>query len=406
MKEEIKLNTIEEAIAEIKAGKVIIVVDDADRENEGDFITAARNVTPEIINFMATHGRGLICASLSEERCRELNLEMMVSNNTSFQETPFTVSVDLLGHGCSSGISASDRAKTVKALIDKNIRAEDLGRPGHIFPLKAVKGGVLRRTGHTEATADLARLAGFEPAGVLVEIMNEDGTMARLPELKKIADRFNLKIVSIEDLISYRLKTESLIEKEVTVKLPTAFGDFELHAFRQVNNGLEHLALVKGTWDKDEPILVRVHSSCLTGDVFGSCRCDCGPQLQSAMQKIEKEGKGVLLYINQEGRGIGLLNKLKAYKLQEQGRDTVEANLELGFKMDERDYGVGAQILRELGVSKMRLMTNNPTKRAGLVGYGLEIVENIPIEIKSNQHNRLYLEAKRDKLGHSLRVEE
>lgn len=400
------MNTIEEAIKDIQEGKVVIVVDDDDRENEGDFVTAARNATPELINFMATHGRGLICASLTEERCEELNLDLMVAKNTSFQETRFTVSVDLLGHGCTTGISVSDRAKTIQALINPEIKAADLGRPGHIFPLKSVKGGVLRRSGHTEATVDLARLAGFEPGGVLVEIMNEDGSMARLAELKKIASRFNLKIISIEDLISFRLKTESLIEKQVTVKLPTEWGDFDLHAYHQTNTGQEHLALVKGTWQKDEPILVRVHSSCLTGDIFGSCRCDCGPQLHQAMQQIEEEGKGVVVYINQEGRGIGLMNKLKAYKLQEQGRDTVEANLELGFKMDERDYGVGAQILRDLGVTKMKLMTNNPTKRAGLIGYGLEIVENIPIEIKSNKHNKFYLKSKRDKLGHSLKLED
>lgn len=400
------LNTIEEALQDIREGKVIIVVDDADRENEGDFITAARNVTPEIINFMATHGRGLICAAVTAQRCEELQLDMMVSKNTSFMETKFTVSVDLLGHGCTSGISASDRSKTVNALIDPNIKASDLGRPGHIFPLKAVEGGVLKRAGHTEATVDLARLAGMEPAGALVEIMNEDGSMARLPELLVIAKKFDLKIISIEDLISFRLRTETLVQKQVIVNLPTEFGDFKLHAYRQTNNGQEHLALVKGEWKEDEAILVRVHSSCLTGDVFGSCRCDCGPQLHTAMERIDKEGKGVILYINQEGRGIGLMNKLRAYKLQEEGRDTVEANLELGFKSDERDYGVGAQILRDLGVAKMRLMTNNPTKRAGLIGYGLEIVENVPIEIKSNAHNRKYLLSKRDKLGHSLKLED
>ncbi len=400
------LNKIEEALEDIKAGKVIIVVDDADRENEGDFITAARNATPEVVNFMATHGRGLICVSITTERCEELKLEMMVQNNTSSHETPFTISVDLLGHGCTTGISASDRSKTINALINKDTKPEDLGRPGHIFPLRSRKGGVLRRAGHTEAAVDLSRLAGFEHAGVLVEIMNEDGSMARLPDLMKIAERFNLKIISIEDLISYRLKTESLIEKEVNIKLPTTHGDFDLIAYKQLTNGQEHLALVKGEWDKKEPVLVRVHSSCLTGDIFGSCRCDCGPQLQKAMEMIEEEGKGVIVYMNQEGRGIGLLNKLKAYKLQEMGRDTVEANLELGFEMDERDYGVGAQILRDLGVTKMKLMTNNPTKRAGLIGYGLEIVENIPLQIKSNEHNRLYLKTKRDKMGHSINMEE
>jgi 3,4-dihydroxy 2-butanone 4-phosphate synthase/GTP cyclohydrolase II len=399
------LNTIEEAIAEIKAGKVVIVVDDANRENEGDFITAAENVTPEIINFMATHARGLICASLTEERCDELQLEMMVHRNTSSHETPFTVSVDLIGHGTTTGISASDRAKTVQALIDPKTKPFDLGRPGHIFPLRAKKGGVLRRTGHTEATVDLARLSGFKPAGVLVEIMNEDGTMARLPDLLIIAKKFNLKIISIEDLIAYRLKQESLIQKEVDVKLPTYAGDFTLHAYKQLTTGQDHLALVKGEWKKDEPVLVRVHSSCLTGDIFGSCRCDCGAQLQKAMEMIEEAGKGVIVYMNQEGRGIGLLNKLKAYKLQEQGFDTVDANIELGFGMDDRDYGVGAQILRDLGVSKMKLMTNNPKKRAGLIGYGLEIVEVVPIEIQSNEHNKLYLTTKRDKMGHTIRID-
>jgi len=398
-----KLNSIEEAIADLKNGKAVIVVDDADRENEGDFITTAHNATPEMINFMASHGRGLICATLTEQRCEELALSMMVATNTSSHETPFTVSVDLLGHGCTTGISASDRSKTIKALIDPATKPSDLGRPGHIFPLKSKNGGVLRRAGHTEAGVDLARLAGFEPAGVLVEIMNEDGTMARLPDLVKIAKKFDLKIISIEDLISYRLKTESLIDREVDVKLPTAYGSFELFAYKQNTTGQEHLALVKGEWKKDEPILVRVHSSCLTGDIFGSCRCDCGPQLHKAMQMIEKEGKGVIVYMNQEGRGIGLLNKLKAYKLQEAGKDTVEANQELGFKPDERDYGVGAQILRDLGVSKLKLMTNNPTKRAGLIGYGLEIVEIIPLEIESNEHNRHYLQTKRDKMGHTIK---
>ena len=400
------LNTIEEAIADIKGGKVIIVVDDEDRENEGDFITAARNITPEIINFMATHGRGLICAPIVEDRAEELGLEMMVSNNTSIHSTPFTVSIDLLGHGCTTGISASDRAKTIRALVDPTIKPEEFGKPGHIFPLKAKKGGVLRRAGHTEATIDLARLAGYEPVGALVEIMNEDGTMARLPELLEIAKRFDLKIVSIKDLIEYRLRTETIISRDIEVKLPTEYGDFNLIAYRQTTTEQEHLALIKGTWEKDEPVLVRVHSSCLTGDIFGSCRCDCGPQLHKAMEMIEEAGKGAIVYMNQEGRGIGLLNKLKAYQLQEEGYDTVEANLKLGFRMDERDYGVGAQILRDLGISKLRLMTNNPTKRAGLIGYGLEIVENVPIEIRSNQHNKLYLLTKRDKMGHSLKLEE
>lgn len=399
-----KLNTIEEAIADIKAGKIIIVVDDEDRENEGDFLTAARNVTPEVINFMATHGRGLICASLLEDRADELGLTLMVPNNTSQHATPFTVSIDLLGHGCTTGISAHDRAKTIQALIDPATRPEDFGRPGHIFPLRAKKEGVLRRAGHTEATTDFARLAGFEPVGVLVEIMNEDGSMARLPELFKIAERFNLKIVSIEDLIKYRLKHESLIERQVTVKMPTEYGDFNLTAYRQLSNNMEHLAITKGTWDKDEPVMVRVHSSCITGDIFGSCRCDCGPQLHKALEMIEKEGKGVLIYINQEGRGIGLLNKLKAYALQEEGKDTVEANVALGFKPDERDYGVGAQILRDLNVTKLRLLSNNPTKRAGLVGYGLEIVENLAIEISANEHNRKYLETKKLKMGHNLEL--
>ncbi len=401
---EFKLNTIEQAIEDIKAGKVIIVVDDEDRENEGDFVVAARSITPEIINFMATHGRGLICAPLVEDRCNELGLEMMVSSNNSLYETPFTVSVDLIGHGCTTGISASDRAKTIQALIDPTINPEELGKPGHIFPLKAKRGGVLRRAGHTEAAIDLARLAGFEPAGVIVEIMNEDGSMARLPDLIKIAERFDLKLVSIKDLIAYRINKETLIKKEVTVDLPTSTGDFKLTAFTQTTTGQEHLALVKGTWSIDEPVLVRVHSSCITGDIFGSCRCDCGPQLQRAMEIIEKEGKGVIIYMNQEGRGIGLINKLKAYKLQEQGMDTVEANLELGFKMDERDYGIGAQIIRELGISKMRLLSNNPVKRSGLVGYGLEIVENIAIEIESNKHNINYLETKKIKMGHNLKL--
>ena len=399
------LNTIEEAITDLKAGKVIIVVDDEDRENEGDFIVAANHVTPEVINFMATHGRGLICAAITEERCQQLGLEMMVSNNTSQNTTAFTVSIDLLGYGCTTGISASDRSKTIQALVNPAIKPEEFGKPGHIFPLKGKTGGVLRRAGHTEATIDLARLAGCEPAGALVEIMNEDGTMARLPQLLEIAKRFDLKIISIEELIAYRIKNESIIARDTQVKMPTQWGDFELVAYRQTTTGQEHLALIKGEWKKDEPIMVRVHSSCLTGDVFGSCRCDCGPQLHKAMELIEKEGKGVILYMNQEGRGIGLLNKLKAYKLQEEGLDTVEANLELGFDMDERDYGVGAQILRDLGVTKIRLMSNNPKKRAGLIGYGLEIVENIAIEIKSNEHNKFYLQTKRDKMGHTLKLD-
>jgi len=402
---EYTLNSIEEALEEIKAGKVIIVVDDEDRENEGDFLTAARNVTPEIINFMATHGRGLICAPLIEDRCDELGLELMVKSNSAAYETPFTVSIDLIGHGCTTGISASDRSKTIQALINPSIRPEELGKPGHIFPLRAKKGGVLRRAGHTEAAIDLSRLAGFEPAGVIVEILNEDGTMARLPQLMKIAKQFDLKIVSIEDLIKYRLEKETLVEKEVSIKLPTEFGDFDMIAYTDKNSGEEHLALTKGSWKKDEPVLVRVHSSCITGDIFGSCRCDCGPQLRAAMEKIEKEGKGVLVYMNQEGRGIGMMNKLKAYKLQEEGYDTVEANIKLGFKEDQRDYGIGAQILRDLGVRKMRLMSNNPKKRTGLIGYGLKIVENVELEIQSNKHNKFYLETKRDKMGHSIKVE-
>lgn len=398
----IPLDPIEDAIAAIRAGEIIIVVDDEDRENEGDFICAAEMITPELVNFMAREGRGLMCAPLTEERCTELGLEMMVGTNTSMHTTPFTVSVDLLGHGCTTGISASDRSKTIRALVDPATTPDDLGRPGHIFPLRAVAGGVIRRAGHTEATVDFARLAGLQPAGVLIEILNEDGTMARLPQLRVIADKFNLKLVSIQDLIEYRLRTESLIKREIGVDMPTAWGHFDLYAYKQSNTGETHLALVKGTWEPNEPILVRVHSSCMTGDIFGSCRCDCGPQLHQAMKLIENEGKGVVVYMNQEGRGIGLLNKLKAYKLQEMGRDTVEANLELGFKMDERDYGVGAQILRDLNVRKLRLISNNPKKRAGLMGYGLEIVDTVPIEIAPNPFNERYLQTKRDKMGHTI----
>jgi 3,4-dihydroxy 2-butanone 4-phosphate synthase/GTP cyclohydrolase II len=396
------LSSIESAIEDIKQGKLVIVVDDEDRENEGDFITAARNVTPEIINFMSKEGRGLICAPLVEERCDELGLELMVNNNTALHETPFTVSVDLLGHGCTTGISARDRAATVRALIDPATKPADLGRPGHIFPLRAKRGGVLRRAGHTEATIDLARLAGFEPAGVLVEIMNEDGTMARLPQLLEIAKKFDLKVISIKDLIEFRLKTDSLIEEIVRVDMPTKYGHFKLIAFNEKNTNNEHLALIKGSWSADEPVLVRVHSSCFTGDILGSFRCDCGEQLHEAMKLVEKEGQGVILYMNQEGRGIGLLNKLKAYKLQEEGMDTVEANLHLGFPMDKRDYGVGAQILRYLGITKLRLISNNPRKRAGLLGYGMEIVETVPIEVSPNPHNERYLQTKRDKLGHEI----
>ena len=403
--QDFKLDSIESAIEDIKQGKVVIVVDDEDRENEGDFVAAARSVTAEMINFMATHGRGLICAPLVEDKCVELGLDLMVQNNNAAYETPFTVSVDLIGHGCTTGISANDRAKTVQALIDPNIKPEELGKPGHIFPLKAKKGGVLRRAGHTEAAIDLARLAGFEPAGVIVEIMNEDGSMARLPQLVEISKKFELKLVSIKDLIEYRVKHESLIERQIGVDMPTEWGNFKLVAYNQTTNDQTHLALVKGTWDEDEEILVRVHSSCVTGDIFGSCRCDCGAQLHAAMEMVEKAGKGVVVYMNQEGRGIGLLNKLKAYELQEQGMDTVEANLALGFDMDQRDYGIGAQILRDLGVSKMKLMSNNPKKRTGLVGYGLEIVDNVGIEIKANDHNRFYLQTKRDKMGHSIKVE-
>ncbi len=399
---EIKLNSIQSAIEDIKNGKIIIVVDDEDRENEGDFLVAAKFATPEVINFMATHGRGLICVPLTEKRCDELKLELMVGNNTAAHETNFTVSVDLIGNGCTTGISATDRSKTIQALIDPATSPADLGRPGHIFPLRSKEGGVLRRAGHTEAAVDIASLAGLEPAGVIIEIMNEDGEMARLPDLIKIAEYFNLKIISIKDLISYRLCTESLIKKEVAVKLPTEWGEFEMVAYTQVNSGDHHIALIKGEWEPDEPILVRVHSSCITGDIFGSCRCDCGPQLHKAMEMIQQEGKGAIIYMNQEGRGIGLINKLHAYNLQENGMDTVDANLELGFKIDQRDYGIGAQIIRSLGITKMRLMSNNPTKRAGIVGYGLQVVGNVPIEIESNIHNELYLKTKRDRMGHTI----
>ena len=396
------LDSIESAIEDIRAGKVVIVVDDEDRENEGDFICAARSATPEVINFMATHGRGLVCMALTEERCAELDLHLMVGHNTALHATAFTVSVDLLKNGVTTGISASDRSKTIQALIDPATKPEELGKPGHIFPLKARKEGVLRRAGHTEATVDLARLAGFEPAGVLVEILKEDGEMARLPDLELVAQKWGLKLISVQDLIKYRLANESLITREISVKMPTEHGDFDLYAFTQNSNGAKHLALVKGDVSGPEPVLVRVHSSCVTGDIFGSCRCDCGPQLHQAMRQIEREGRGVIVYMNQEGRGIGLLNKLKAYKLQEQGRDTVQANEELGFRGDERDYGVGASILRDLGIRQMRLLTNNPKKRTGLIGYGLEIVETLPIEIHANPHNEAYLATKRDKMGHTL----
>ncbi len=396
------LDTIESALEDIKLGKCIIVVDDEDRENEGDFLCAARHASPEMINFMSKEGRGLICAPLIESRCEELGLSMMVGNNTTSHGTPFTVSVDLLGKGCTTGISASDRSKTVLALIDPATKPEELGRPGHIFPLKAQTEGVLRRAGHTEAAVDLSRLAGFEPAGVICEIMKDDGEMARLPELKELSKKLNLKLISIKDLIAYRLKQESLIRREISVRMPTKYGDFDLIAYQQCQTGQEHLALVKGEWKTDEAVMVRVHSSCVTGDIFHSLRCDCGEQLHEAMGLIEKEGRGVVIYINQEGRGIGLLNKLKAYKLQEQGMDTVEANESLGFNPDQRDYGVGAQILRDLNIHKMKLITNNPTKRVGLTGYGLEIVENIPLQIQSNKHNQFYLDTKRDKMGHEL----
>jgi len=399
------LNTIEEALEDIRMGKVVIVVDDEDRENEGDFIAAAELVSPEMINFMATHGRGLICTPLTGHRCDELELVQMVKNNTVLHETPFTISVDLIGHGCTTGISVHDRSKTIQALVDPKTRPGDLGRPGHIFPLRGKEGGVLRRAGHTEAAIDLAKMAGLAPAGILVEILNEDGSMARLPQLIEVAKKFDLKIISIEQLIQFRMNNESLIEREVEVEMPTKFGHFKLIAYKEIITDQDHLALVKGQWKKDEAVLVRVHSSCATGDIFGSCRCDCGPQLEKAMKMVEEAGKGIVLYMNQEGRGIGLRNKLKAYKLQEQGLDTVEANLRLGFKSDQRDYGIGAQILRNLGVSKMKLLSNNPTKRTGLIGYGLEIVENIPIEIQSNSHNEFYLQTKRYKMGHTLKLE-
>ncbi len=402
MTESSRLNTINEAIDEIREGRVIIVVDDEDRENEGDFICAAELITPEIVNFMATHGRGLICVPLPEERCDELELDMMVGHNTSLHETQFTVSVDLLSPETSTGISARDRAKTIKALVDPKTTPVQLGRPGHIFPLKGRSKGVLRRAGHTEAAVDLTRLAGLRPGGVLVEIMNEDGSMARLPDLMEISKKFGLKIVAIRDLIRYRLGIESIVEKGEQVKLPTEFGDFEFIPFRQLSNGLEHAALVKGTWTKDEPVLVRVHSSCFTGDIFGSKRCDCGPQLHKAMQMVDEAGKGAIVYLSQEGRGIGLINKIKTYKLQEQGRDTVQANIELGFREDERDYGIGASIMREIGLGKIRLISNNPVKRAGLEGYGISIVEAIPLIMEPNRYNSFYLETKANKMGHNL----
>lgn len=402
--DKIRLDSIEEAIEDIRNGKIIIVADDEDRENEGDFICASELTTPEMVNFMVTVGRGLVCVSLTEDRCNALGLEMMVEQNTTSHETPFTVSVDLLGHGCTTGISASDRSKTIQSLVDVKTLPTDLGRPGHIFPLKAKDEGVLRRTGHTEAALDFAKLAGLKPSGVLCEVLKPDGEMARLADLRQIADEHNLKLVTIKDLIEYRLKTESLIVREIGVEMPTQWGNFELIAFKQKNTGDTHLALIKGEWNENEPVMVRVHSSCVTGDIFGSCRCDCGGQLHKAMEMVEKEGKGVILYMFQEGRGIGLLNKLRAYKLQEMGRDTVEANVELGFLPDERDYGVGAQILRDLGLKKIKLISNNPKKRAGLLGYGIEIVDSLPIEIPANPHNEDYLKTKKEKLGHKLKL--
>lgn len=398
----IKLNSIEEAIEEFKKGNFIIVVDDEDRENEGDLIIAAEAVTPEKVNFMETHARGLICAPMTHERCEELDLPMMVTNNTSIHATPFTISVDLLTNGCTTGISAYDRAQTLQALANKDTKPEDLGRPGHVFPLRAREKGVLSRIGHTEAAVDFARLAGMNPVATLIEVKKEDGEMARLPELVKFAKEYNLKIVSIADLVKYRLERESLIERGVEVQMPTAYGKFTLIPFRQKSNGLEHIALIKGTWAKDEPILVRVHSSCATGDILGSMRCDCGEQLHKSMEMIEHEGKGVLVYLNQEGRGIGLMAKMKAYKLQEEGYDTVDANLHLGYNADEREYGIGAAILREIGVTKMRLMTNNPIKRIGIESFGLEVVDNIPIEVKPNKYNAEYMKTKKERMGHDL----
>ncbi len=398
-------NKVEEAIEDIRNGKVVIVVDDEDRENEGDFVTAAENVTPEIINFMAREGRGLICAPIIEAKADLLGLDLMVSQNTGLHETAFTVTIDLKGHGCTTGISAQDRAQTIRALVNPDITANDFAKPGHIFPLRAKEGGVLRRAGHTEAAIDLARLAGFQPVGAIVEIMNDDGTMARLPNLVKLAQKLNLKIISIKDLIEYRIGRDSLIERIVDVGLPTEYGEFEVVAYRQLTTNEIHLALVKGNWEEDEPVMVRVHSSCVTGDIFGSFRCDCGPQLHHAMEMVEREGRGVVIYMNQEGRGIGLLNKLKAYKLQEQGMDTVEANIHLGFNADERDYGVGAQILRDLKIRKLKLISNNPSKKIGLQGYGLEIIERIPLEIQPNEHNHKYLETKQNKMGHNLHIQ-
>ena len=395
-------NKIEEAIEDFRNGKFVIVVDDEDRENEGDFIIAAEKITPDDVNFMLHEGRGVLCAPITVQRCKELGLDRQVSDNTSILGTPFTITVDKL-EGCTTGVSAHDRAATIRALADPNSTPQTFGRPGHINPLYAQEKGVLRRAGHTEAAIDLARLAGLQPAAALIEIMNEDGTMARMPELRKKSEQFGLKIITIKDLIAYRLQSESIVLRGSEVHMPTEYGDFKLIPFQQKSNGLEHIALIKGEWEKDEPILVRVHSSCATGDIFASKRCDCGEQLHKAMQMIEKEGKGVLVYMNQEGRGIGLMAKIEAYKLQEEGYDTVDANLHLGYHADERDYGVGANILRELGVSKMRLMTNNPTKRIGLEGYGLTIVENVPIEVEPNPYNQFYIETKKKRMGHILK---
>lgn len=400
---DIKLDTIEEALEEMKKGNFVVVVDDADRENEGDLILAAEAITPEKVNFMEQHARGLICTPLLPSRCEELDLPMMVTSNTSTHATPFTVSIDLLGQGCTTGISALDRAKTILALTKKETKPEDFGRPGHVFPLRAKEKGVLSRIGHTEAAVDLARLSGHQPIGVLIEIKKEDGEMARLPELRKFADEFNLKLVSIADLVKYRLERETIVKKGVEVLLPTAYGDFHIIPFKQESNGLEHIALIKGIWEQDEPILVRMHSSCATGDIFGSQRCECGEQLHKSMEMIEKEGKGAIVYLIQEGRGIGLMAKMEAYKLQEEGLDTVDANLHLGYQADEREYGVGASILKELGITNMRLLTNNPIKRIGLESYGLKVVENVPIEVVPNEHNFKYMETKKVRMGHTLR---
>lgn len=400
--EDIKLNSIDEAIEQIRKGDFVIVVDDEDRENEGDFIIAAEKITPEKVNFMLSEGRGVLCAPVTSERCKELDLNMQVEENTSMLGTPFTVTIDLLGKGCTTGVSMHDRAETIRALALAETKPADFGRPGHVNPLRARDRGVIARAGHTEAAVDLAQLAGLYPVAALIEIINPDGTMARLPELVEVAKKHNFPIISIKDLIAYRLRSESLIEVGEEVNMPTEYGHFRLIPFRQLSNNLEHIALIKGEWDEDEPVLVRMHSSCMTGDIFGSLRCECGEQLHLAMEQIEREGKGVIVYMNQEGRGIGLMNKIKAYKLQENGMDTVEANLHLGFKADERDYGVGANILREIGVKKMRLMSNNPIKRIGLEGYGLEVIENVSLEVKTNDYNQFYMHTKKTRMGHDL----